>query len=120
MSFLEIVQAVFALDFAFLAEFVMNNLFWVFGFFAAGYFFTDKKGGILMGLSYVALILFTMDIFGMVQFSIYTATGLLFLYLTRMSVLLFLENTKDAQHLIPLGYVLAFFFTLTIAALGLI
>ena len=118
MSFLNILQAVFSLDFIFLIDLIMNNLFWVFGFIAAGYLFTDKKSFIMFGFVYAAIILMTVDVFNVIGFSIYTATGLMFLYLARMVVLLFLENTKSGPRLIPLAYVAVFFFTLAIAAWG--
>ena len=120
MSFLEMVQAFISLDFVFLIDIVMNNLFWVFGFIAAGYLFSDKKSLFFYGTVYAFIILLTMDMFTFIGFGIYTATGLFFLYIARLVVLLFLENTKGGQPLIPLFYVLVFFFTFAIAALGVI
>ncbi|MCR4368441.1 MAG: hypothetical protein NUV67_00880 [archaeon] len=118
MAFVEFIVALFEFDFGFIIEAAMNNIFWVFGFIAAGYFFSDKKSFFLFGMIYMSLILFTMDIFSMIGFTVYTATGLMFLYLARLSVLTFLESSKNLNHLIPLGYVLAFFLTLFVAALG--
>ena len=120
MSFLEMVQAFIFLDFGFLIDVIMDNLFWVFGFIAAGYFFSDKKSFVLFGAIYSFIILLTMDLFTFIGFTIYTATGLFFLYIARLVVLLFLETTKGGQSLIPLFYVLVFFFTFAIAALGVI
>jgi len=118
MSFLEILGAVFSLDFVFFIDLIMNNLFWVFGFIAGGYYFTDKRHFVLFGLVFAGVILMTVDVFNLIGFSIYTATGLMFLYLGRMSALLFLENMKGGSERIPLAYVLVFFFTLAIAAMG--
>ena len=113
-------QAFIFLDFGFLIDVIMNNLFWFFGFIAAGYFFSYKRSLVLFGAIYAFLIMFTMDLFIFIGFGIYTATGLFFLYIARLVVLLFLENTKGGQHLIPIAYVLVFFFTFAIAALGVI
>ena len=114
------VQAFIFLDFGFLIDVLMNNLFWVFAFIAAGYFFSDKKSFILFGAIFSLVILFSFDIFIFLGFGIYTGVGLMFLYLARMAVLLFLENTKGGQDLIPLMYVLVFYFTLAVVALGLL
>ena len=120
MSLYPIIDAILNFDIMFLIDVVMNNLFWVFGFIAAGYFFSDKRSFIEYALVFSFIILLTTDIFGIVGFSIYTAIGLFFLYLGRMAVLLFLEHSKGSQHLIPLFYVLVFYVTFAVAALGLI
>ena len=118
MAFVEFLYALYALDFGFLLQAFQNNIFWIFGLIAAGYYFSDRKSLFFMGFTYLVLIIFTMDIFTIVHFTVYTATGLFFLYLARLSVLILLENTKTAKHLIPLGYVMAFFVTLFVDSLG--
>ncbi len=118
MSFIEMLQAAISLDIVFFIDLVMNNLFWVFGFIAAGYFFSNQKSFIEFGLVYGLIIVLTTDIFHLVGFGIYTGVGLLLLYLGRMATLLFLENTKRGQDLIPITYILVFFSVFTIAALG--
>ncbi|MEK6957613.1 MAG: hypothetical protein AABW99_01365 [archaeon] len=118
MALIEFINAALHLDLGFIIEAGLNNIFWIFGFMAAGYFFSDKKSFFLYGFAYMGIILITFDIFSIVHFSIYTATGLGFLYLARMVVLTFLETSKTGKHLVPLGYVMVFFFALLVAAFG--
>jgi len=118
MSFIELFGSMLALDFVFLIDMIMNNLFWVFGFLAAGYVFSSGKRSAIVGLFFASLVLASMDMFSLVHFTIYTAYGLMMLYLVRVALLLFLENIEGGSRLIPLFWVLSFFFVIAIVAGG--
>ncbi|PIN84938.1 MAG: hypothetical protein COV47_04770 [Candidatus Diapherotrites archaeon CG11_big_fil_rev_8_21_14_0_20_37_9] len=62
----------------------------------------------------------SVDMFHLIGFSLYTAFGLMTLYLVRLGVLTFLENTKGGAKLIPLFWVLSFFFVIAIVILGVV
>ena len=114
--FVDWLMHLFALDLGFFIDLVMNNLFWIFGFYAAGYLFTGGKHPIRNGIIYVLLAVVSMDMFGLVKFSIYTAGGLGLLYMLRVPLLLFLEKGKGTSKYIPLAWVLSFFFTIAVVA----
>ena len=118
MSFIEILGAVFSLNLTFLVDIIMNNLFWVFGFLCAGYFFSNGKSTVATAVIFSAILLSTQDISDFIGFAIYTSYFLMILYLGRVVVFLFLENTKGGAKLIPLFYVLVFYASLIIVAFG--
>ena len=118
MSFIELLSFAMALDFAFFIDLIMNNLFWVFGFFAAGYIFSNGKTASISGFLFAGMILVSLDIFNLINFSIYTASGLMILYLVRVTVILLLENTEGGSKHIPLAWLLSFFFVIGIVAMG--
>ena len=118
-SLVEIFSAVASLDIAFLLNHIETYIFWFFGFYAAGYFFTDGKKAGITAFVYGIIILFTAQfIFELLGFTIYTAIGLFILYLGRLMVLTFLETSKTLKGYIPLGYVLAFFASVTIVSIA--
>ena len=116
MVFFETIAAIMEFDIPFLIDLIMNNLFWVFGFFAAGSVFSNHKNGLAVGLFFAVLIMASTAFFTLIEFTIYTASGLLILYLVRVSLLLFLENIKGGSKFIPLGWVLSFFFVIALVA----
>lgn len=122
MSFIEILVSAITIDLEFFIDLVMNNLFWVFGFIVAGYFFSNHsiKGMLISGVIFSALVLVSADLFFLINFSIYTAYGLMILYLIRVVALLFLENTEGGSRLIPPIWVLTFFITIAIIAYGVV
>ncbi|MBI4210883.1 MAG: hypothetical protein HY544_05270 [Candidatus Diapherotrites archaeon] len=116
MGFLEILNAMVNLDVVFLVGVIMNNLSWVFFFLTAGYIFTDGKHAIRNGVIFSLLVLTSQDIFKLTGFGIYTAFGLGLLYMLRVPMLLFLQNTRDWGKHIPLAWVLSFWFVVAVVA----
>lgn len=118
-SLVDIINALFSLDIGFLIDHVLTYIFWFFAFYAAAYIITDGKKPLLTTILYGTIILATSQfLFPLIGFSIYTAYGLMLLYLGRMAVLLFLENTKQLKQHIPLGYVLVFYLAIAVVAIG--
>ncbi len=116
MAFIEILQALVSLNFALIVDVIMNNLFWVFGFFAAGYFFSNGKTPTISGIIYASMVLVSIDVFNLQHFTIYTAFGLGVLYLLRVPLLLFLEKTKGGAQYLTLAWLLSWYVVFALVA----
>ncbi len=119
MGAFEYLWAAFNLDFGFLIDVVMANLLWVFLFIAAGYFFSEGKAPLKRALILLFLVITSIDIFHLIHFSIYTATGLAILYFLRVPVLIFVEKTKGLSKYFALAWLATWFIAITIVAFGM-
>lgn len=117
MPFIEILQALVSLDFGFFVDIVMGNLFWIFGFYAAGYIFSGGKSPLISATIYAAMVLVSVDIFILTGFSIYTAFALGLLYMLRVPLLLFLEKSKGGSKYLALAWILSWYFVLGLVAI---
>ncbi|HLC79597.1 MAG TPA: hypothetical protein VJG83_04175 [archaeon] len=116
MAFIEILQAGLSLDFKFFVDLLVNNIFWVFAFYAAGYYFSNGKSPLANSIIYASMVLVSIDMFNVVGFSIYTALGLGILYMIRVPLLLFLEKTKGGAQYLSLAWLLTWYLTIAIVA----
>lgn len=116
MAFIEILQAIVALDIGFLVSTIMNNLFWVFAFIAAGYYFSNGKTPLQNSIIYASMVLVSMDVFHLIKFSIYTGLGLGILYLIRVPVLLFLEKSKGGTKYLAIAWLITWYLVIAIVA----
>ena len=114
MVFWTFMNHLFSLDLLWIVEFIMSNSFWLFGFIAAGYYL-DPKRNLFVGLVMIsALIMASVDFTNYFDLLVYTGIGLMLLYISRMAILLALENTPGGSKHIPLAWVLSFFVVLFI------
>ena len=120
MSILEVFAAAVDLDFVFFVDLIMNNLFWVFGFLAIGYYTSTSKNWILTGIVSAAIVLATIDLFQLLEFSLYTGYGLMLIYISRLVVSTALEHSKTMSNYMPLAFVLCFYMVLGLVALGVL
>src|SRR3989344_6350354 len=97
MPFFEAMQALFALDLGFFIDVFMNNLFWVFAFYAMLYLFFNGKNIVYWFIFWgflVWAILDWQDLTGIV----FTAGGFLFLYyLSKIALLAFAESVPGLR-----------------------
>ncbi|MBI4044357.1 MAG: hypothetical protein HY392_01485 [Candidatus Diapherotrites archaeon] len=111
MAFWEVALHVLYLDLPWLVGYVMSNLFWLFAL-TAGVFFLQKGKKVLEGfILTVIIILLSRDLSPYYGLAIYTAIGLMILYLFRLSILSFLEHT-GRSHYLKLAWILSFFIVL--------
>ncbi|HLC93104.1 MAG TPA: hypothetical protein VJH23_05350 [archaeon] len=118
MPFVELLQNAMTLNPQFFIDLVMNNLLWVFMLFAAGYFFSGGKKPLARGLVFYLMVMTSMDIFKLMGFSIFTATGIALLYFLRMPVLLLLEKTRGMGKYMSLAWTLTFYAVIAVVAFG--
>ena len=111
MVLAELVHSLAMLDPSIAIGLVINNLHWAFIFLFTGYCFTGGKKALQVGLIAWFIAMATMEIFNRaIGFSVYTATGLMLLYLGRLFVLRTLIAFKRERD-VPLVYVLLFYAT---------
>ncbi|VVB98903.1 Uncharacterised protein [uncultured archaeon] len=120
MALIAYLHALFALDLGFLADVVMQNLLWIFMFYAAGWFFSDGKEPLKRGFILWILVSTTQDIFQLVfPFTVYTATGLALLYFLRMPVLIYFEKTPGLSKFLTQAWLGTWFVAIIIIAAGM-
>ena len=119
MAFLEYVVRLFALDFQFFIALFMDNLIWVFAFLVIGHIMSKGKHMFIFGVLYASLPLFTMDLFSLLGFGIWTSSGLIALYTLRLALWSAMEKSKISRY-IPVAFNLLFYFVIMIAMLEVI
>lgn len=111
MSFWELALHVLYLDIPWLVTYIMSNLFWLFALIA-GVYFIQKGKKVLQGfILVVVIILISRDLSPYYGLAIYTAMGLMILYLFRLAILSFLEHS-GRSHYLKLAWFLSFFVVL--------
>lgn len=115
----DVINALANFDFGFLLQLALDNLFWVFALYAAGYYFSDSKKPLATGIFAFLIIFCTIEILNkLIGFSMYTAYALFLIYFGRLAVLTVLQNSNYKQ-LIPTAYVFVFFIVFAWVALGM-
>ena len=109
MIFWSFINAILSLDLLWIVDFILANSFWFFGFIAAGYFLAPHRGMVMNLIILSALIMVSAEFTGYFDLLIYTGIGLMLLYISRMAILLALDNTPGWSRYIPLAWVLSFF-----------
>ena len=118
MPFVELLQNLISLNAQFFIDLAMNNLLWVFMFYAIGYFFSGGKMPLGRALVFYLMVMTSMDIFKLVGFSIFTTAGIAMLYFIRTPVLLFLEKTRGLSRHMALAWTMTFYFVIIVMAFG--
>ncbi len=98
----EAIAATLSLDVAWWLHIIFANLFWVFGFLAIAYFFFGGKKMLSGFLVIVLAIWATMDFSAFSGWTFTAAAFLLLYYITRLSLLAFIESVPSLQkHILP-------------------
>lgn len=112
--FIEAVYSALSLDLGWFVEVTLNNLFWVFGFMAAAFYFWDGKKVWGHFFIVVAVMWISLDFTALTGWTFFAAMFLMVLYIGRMAVLMFAETTNFGKKNLPLIYVLYFWIWLVI------
>lgn len=107
--FWEFFSHLVSFDFIWILEFILNNIFWLFGFMAVAYYLSNGKNTILGFIVASLLIMLSLQFLDIFQLLIYTGGGLALLYLARLAILLALEKTPEGSKYIPLGWIISWF-----------
>jgi len=114
MVFWTFIYNLFNFNLSWIVDFILNNLFWLFAFIAAGYYLNPARGPFKSLVMFSLLIMISVEFTDYFNLLIYVGIGLMLMYITRMAILLALENTQGGSRYIPLAWVLSFFFVLFI------
>ena len=120
MAFWEVMVHVLSFDVVWLMEFFFANLLWFFMLTAGIFLFTDGKKVLPNLITFLAIIWISSDLKIFYNLSIYTAFGLLLLYLLRLSVLTMMQYTKGLSKYFKLAWFLSWFVVLYIYNIFLI
>ena len=95
-------------------DLILNNLFWVFGFLATGYFFFngDLKKSLSLFLIIPALIFLTIDVTTLWGWVSYTAGFLLLMYSGRLVAMIFFNSIPSTKDKLSLIFSIVFWLTL--------
>ncbi len=104
MAFWEIALKVLELDVTWLSNFIMNNIAFILMLYIAVYTVQKGKKTIIGFLTFSAIILLSRDLSTYFGLAIYTAAGLMFLYLFRLSILTALEHAGHGRFLKPVWF----------------
>lgn len=111
MAFWEVALHVLYLDIPWLVGYILSNLYWLFAL-TAGVYYLQKGKKVLEGfILVVVIILISRDLSSYYGLAIYTAVGLMLLYLFRLSILSFLEHS-GRSHYLKLAWILSFWIVL--------
>lgn len=108
MGFWEVALHLLALDLPWLISLITGNLFWLFTLLAAVYMIQKGKHVLWAFILVVAIILFSADLAPYYGLAIYTASGLMLLYLLRLAVLSFTEHNARLKKYFKLAWFLTF------------
>lgn len=100
---LEMLSHALALDAGYFANLISGNLFWVFGFISAAYYFKGKSFWSTFFII-IFVIASMMDLQQVHNLAFYVGGALMMAMLGRVVVLAFLANLKGGERHMPLGY----------------
>ncbi len=109
MGFWEFVVHLLSFDIGWIVNFIMHNLLWVFFFTTAIYFLQNGKKVLLGVLTFIPIVWISSDLKIFYNLSIYTAVGLLLLYLFRLSIFIVLQHSKGGHKYFKLAWFLSWF-----------
>lgn len=98
-----------ALDFPYLVNMVAQNIWWIFMMYAFAYFFYDKKNTLRNFLLVALSMWLFFDFAKMMGWGVFVGLYLVLAYISRMSALMFAENTKSLKAKLPLIYIVLAF-----------
>ncbi|HLC79596.1 MAG TPA: hypothetical protein VJG83_04170 [archaeon] len=115
MVFFEAIQALFALDFGFFVDVVMNNLIWVFGFYVFIYIFFKGKNTL------VFFLIFGVYLWAFLEFSVLTglylgALGFFYWFILRVILSIFVEEDSRLTKYTTWAYIVGGFGLLWVLA----
>ena len=112
MAFWEFMVRIFTLDISWIADAIMSNLLWVFMIIAAIYILQGGKKVLLGSITAVAVIFISIDLDPFFNLAIYTAMGLIVLFLLRLTLIITTENTPKLSGFLKLAWFLSWYVTL--------
>ena len=108
MAFWTFILSLITFNLSWIVDFILGNLFWLFAFVAVMYYISMGRS-MLRGLIMAALlIMISVEFTNFFDLLVYTSVGLMLLYLSRMAILLALENTPGWSKHITLAWLLSF------------
>lgn len=102
--FVELLVNALEFDTEYFVSLVFGNLFWVFAFFCAAYFFSKGRRVILNFFVIVFLVFSFLDLVRAHELIFYTASSLILVYLSRLTVLTFIESVWKSPRYLRVGY----------------
>ena len=101
----ELLMNLASLNFGYFVDLAMGNLFWVFGFVAAAYYFRGKNFWLRL-ITIIFVVYGLMDLQRVHNLVFFAGSALLILFMGRMSVLIFAESTKGGAKYLPFLFAL--------------
>ncbi len=106
--------ALVSLDLAWIVNFLLANIFWVFAFYAIAYYFFGPKYAALNALLVAAYCWVSNDFAGLAGWTVLAAGFLSISYLSRLALVTFVEKTEAIRKYTPISFIAAFFITMII------
>jgi len=98
MVFFEAIQALLSLDISFFVGIAIDNIFWIFAFYALIFYFMEGKRTIYFFLLLTVLIFAFIDFESITLIGWSAASFLLIYYITKLAVLAWAENSPSMKN----------------------
>ncbi|MDO8427700.1 MAG: hypothetical protein Q7S92_00635 [Candidatus Diapherotrites archaeon] len=116
----EALYAVLTLDLSWWFSIIINNLPWLFVFFAAAYIFYDGKQTLRAMVFTVMYIWATTSFFPSLGIMYLIPSWFAFVYVSRVAGLTFALSVPRLKNRLPLIYVVLFYASIALVALGIL